>query len=62
NVGREELLEGARERPAVVDPVADRVLSTGEGVAASTGRADDFTWPRGTNNAEPAAPPAAAKK
>jgi uncharacterized protein len=62
NVGREELLEGARERPAVVDPVADRVLSTGEGVAASTGRADDFTWPRGTINAEPAAPPAAAKK
>ena len=28
NVGREELLEGGRERPAVVDPVANRVLST----------------------------------
>ena len=33
NVGRrEELLDGAREQPAVVDPVANRVRSTGEGV------------------------------
>ena len=43
NVGRrEELLGGAREQPALIDPVANRVRSTGEGVP--TGRADDFRW------------------
>jgi hypothetical protein len=60
NVGRGELLEGGRERPALVDPVANRVLSTGEG--APTGRADDFRWPRGgAVNTEPNAPPATVK-
>src|SRR4029077_15734859 len=33
NVGRrEELLDGAREQPAAVDPVANRERGTGEGV------------------------------
>jgi hypothetical protein len=45
--GSQELLGGSRERPAVVDPVVNRALNTGEGVAAPTGRADDFRWPRG---------------
>ena len=61
NVGRhEELLGGAREEPALIDPVANRVRSMGEGVPA--GRADDFSWPRGATNIEPNAPSAAAKK
>jgi hypothetical protein len=61
NIGRrEELLDGAREQPAVVDPVANRVRGTGE--AVPTGRADDFRWPRGAINTEPNAQSAAAKK
>jgi hypothetical protein len=53
NVGREELLEGGRERPAVVDPVANRVLSTGEGacVIALTGLDDGPTGPTSIDNA-----------
>jgi len=45
----EELLGGARPapRPAVTDPMATRVLIKGEAIAAPTGRADDFSWPRG---------------
>jgi hypothetical protein len=46
------LLGGSRERPAVVDPVVNRVLDTGEGVAAPVGRADDFRWPRGAMDTE----------
>jgi uncharacterized protein len=60
-VGSEELLGGGRERPAVVDPVANRLLNTGEGVAPPTGRADDFRWPRDIV-IEPTAPTPAAKK
>ncbi|MGZ3715197.1 MAG: SGNH/GDSL hydrolase family protein [Ktedonobacterales bacterium] len=60
-VSSEELLGGGRDRPAVVDPVAIRVLSTGEGVAAPTGRADDFRWPRDIIT-EPTAPTPAAKR
>ena len=60
-VGSEELLGGGRDRPAVADPVAIRVLSTGEGVAAPTGRADDFRWPRDIIT-EPTAPTPAAKR
>jgi hypothetical protein len=42
-----ELLGGsAPGRPT--DPLAARVLIKGEAVAAPTGRADDFNWPRGT--------------
>jgi hypothetical protein len=45
----EELLGGARPaaRPAAADPLATRVLIKGEAIAAPTGRADDFNWPRG---------------
>ena len=40
------LLGGQTDRsPLTSDPVAARVLSTGEAVMPSTGRADDFKWP-----------------
>jgi len=41
-------LLGAGGHPAQreSDPVATRVLSRGEAIAAPHGRADDFTWPR----------------
>jgi hypothetical protein len=32
--------------PATSDPVATRVLSRGDAIAAPPGRADDFSWPR----------------
>jgi hypothetical protein len=46
----EELLGGARPaaRPVSADPLATRVLTKGEPMAAPTGRADDFSWPRGS--------------
>jgi uncharacterized protein len=63
----EELLGGARPvtaRPAPADPLATRVLTRGEPLAAPSGRADDFNWPRGsaaTVSTEPISPtPAAA--
>jgi hypothetical protein len=45
----EELLGGTRPapKPATADPIAARVLTKGEAVAPPTGRADDFSWPRG---------------
>jgi hypothetical protein len=45
----DELLGGARPaaRPIATDPLATRVLIKGEPIAAPTGRADDFNWPRG---------------
>jgi hypothetical protein len=45
----EELLGGARPapKPAATDPIATRVLTKGEAIAPPTGRADDFSWPRG---------------
>jgi hypothetical protein len=45
----DELLGGARPaaRPVPADPIATRVLTKGEPIAAPTGRADDFNWPRG---------------
>src|SRR5712691_404197 len=58
NVSPEELLVGARAaRPgAAADPTVTRVLTKGEPVAAPSGRADDFNWPRGgPANTEPAA-------
>ena len=47
SVGAEKvLLGGPTDRlPLTSDPVAARVLSTGEAVMPSTGRADDFKWP-----------------
>jgi uncharacterized protein len=61
NVGhREQLLEGARQPPAAVDPVANRGRGKGEG--GPPGRADDFRWPRQGFNSESNAQSAAAKK
>jgi hypothetical protein len=37
------------------DPVVTRVLTHGDPVAAPSGRADDFSWPRRNNNAGPTA-------
>jgi len=59
--GAEELLGGARPaaRPVTADPLATRVLTKGEPVAAPTGRADDFNWPRAsaaTVTSEPISP------
>jgi uncharacterized protein len=60
-----ELLGGGVTKPLPNDPTANRVLVRGEPVAAPTGRADNFAWPRGGEAnvgaaAEPEAEPAAA--
>jgi len=65
--GNNLLGDGGRSVPANPDPVATRVLTHGDPIAAPSGRADDFTWPRpgadasGTADTapEPAASPAA---
>src|SRR5262249_32317661 len=61
----EELVGSGRAAPAA-DATASRVLTRGETVSAPSGRADDFSWPRGSAlNVQPsaadlpAAPPAA---
>jgi len=65
NTEREELLgapaRGQQRTPPTTDATATRVLTKGEPIPGATGRADDFSWPRGsTVNAEPAtAEPAA---
>lgn len=53
----EELLGGGRApaRPSPIDPVAARVITNGETTSGPVGRADDFSWPRGTAADEPAA-------
>ncbi len=53
-----ELL-GAAARPAQkeADPLAVRVLTRGEALAAPPGRADDFSWPRSDANTDGAAEP-----
>jgi hypothetical protein len=52
----EELLGGAKPaaRPASPDPLVTRVLTKGEPIPAPSGRADDFSWPRGNAGAVPA--------
>ena len=63
----EELLGGGRApaRAPAVDATASKVLVKGEPIAAPSGRADDFSWPRGSGAdpqpavAEPTPPPAA---
>jgi uncharacterized protein len=40
--------------PATSDPIATRVLSHGDAIAAPPGRADDFSWPRADANANDA--------
>jgi hypothetical protein len=44
-----ELLGNGTARLAVTDPIAMRVLTNGEPMTAPGGRADDFSWPRGSN-------------
>jgi hypothetical protein len=51
NVGSEQVLLGGPGE----NPGATVGLSAGEAVAAPSGRADDFSWPRGVVNVEPAA-------
>jgi hypothetical protein len=58
-VEREELIGGGRAatRAPAIDATATRVLTKGEPIAGPSGRADDFSWPRGSGsavNAEPA--------
>lgn len=55
----EELLGGSNASTARADATAASVLVKGDAVAAPSGRADDFLWPRGTV-APPVAPPVAA--
>src|SRR5262249_17927515 len=74
NVEREELLGApakGQQRTPTTDAVANRVLTKGEPIAGPGGRADDFSWPRGSGAATepttlepaPAAPaPGAAKQ
>jgi len=50
NVGSEQVLLGGPNE----SPGATVGLSAGEAVAAPSGRADDFGWPRGVVNVEPA--------
>jgi hypothetical protein len=59
--GTRELLGGTGVRPAGADPTATRVLTRGEAIAAPSGRADDFAWPRpaGPNEGIAAGSPAA---
>ena len=60
HITSEELLGGGRIAPAPAsEATAARVLSKGEPVVAPSGRADDFSWPRGALNAavEPVAGP-----
>jgi hypothetical protein len=57
----EELLGGPRRaaRPDTADALATGVLIKGEPIAAPTGRADDFSWPRessATVTSEPTSP------
>ena len=53
-----ELLGGGPNRPAATaDPVAVRVLTKGEPIAAPTGRADDFSWPRNSMTIADPPPP-----
>jgi len=54
----DELMGGggrAAAKPATPDPAAVRVLTKGEPIAPPSGRADDFSWPRGNAPIEPVA-------
>src|SRR5215510_5918791 len=52
--GQNELLGGGPARPTTgSDPVATRVLTKGEAIPAPSGRADDFSWPRGGMASDP---------
>jgi len=64
NMGLEKVLLGEprERRPVVVDPMPIPVLSTSEAVAAPTGRADDFRWPRGGISTDGAAVPGGSRE
>src|SRR5262245_16080417 len=52
----EELMGGPGATPAAATSASvTRTLTKGEALAAPSGRADDFSWPRGVVNVEPAA-------
>jgi uncharacterized protein len=52
----EELLGGGRAAsPKATDATVTHTVTKGEPVAAPSGRADDFGWPRGAVNVEPGA-------
>ncbi len=56
-VAPEELIGGGRVAPAPApDATVTRALTKGEPIAAPSGRADDFSWPRGAVSIEPAGP------
>jgi hypothetical protein len=53
-VAPEELLGGGRAASApAIDATVTRTLTKGETVATPSGRADDFSWPRGAVTVEP---------
>jgi hypothetical protein len=55
-IAPEELVGGSRTSPAAATGApATGALTRGEPLAAPSGRADDFSWPRGAVNVEPAA-------
>jgi uncharacterized protein len=55
-VAPEELMGGAGATPAAATgATVTRALTKGDALAAPSGRADDFSWPRGVVNVEPAA-------
>jgi hypothetical protein len=53
--GGDLLGAGGRTLPVNADPIAARVLSHGDPIAAPSGRADDFSWPRPGTDANGAA-------
>src|SRR5215471_17048151 len=57
--GPEELIGGGRAGASGGDATASRVLSKGDPAAAPSGRADDFSWPRGSARKAPPADAAA---
>jgi hypothetical protein len=66
--GNNLLGDGGRSQPADPDPLATRVLVHGDPIAAPSGRADDFSWPRRSSDTggsdiepDPAAAAPAAK-
>ncbi|MDO8877906.1 MAG: DUF459 domain-containing protein [Pseudolabrys sp.] len=56
----EVLLGGSGAAASRADATAASVLVKGDAIAAPSGRADDFLWPRGTVAPPPAPPPVAA--
>ncbi len=48
--GGDLLGAGGRPAPVAADPLAAKVLSRGDPIAAPAGRADDFSWPRPADN------------